>query len=79
MKCYQHRINLVEDEKGNRFTDFHTILNRWYISSVKLLHVHGINDDRQVDMHTAESLAVEPNFLLFMLLLLSGNCINRQV
>jgi hypothetical protein len=28
-RVYQYRSNLVKDENGDLFADFHTILNRW--------------------------------------------------
>ena len=58
---YQLRTNIVKDEKGDLVANSHCILGRWrkYIS--KLLNVHGVNDDRQTKLHTAEPLIPEPS------------------
>jgi hypothetical protein len=44
---------LVKDENSNLLADSHSILN-W------LLNVHGVNDVRQTEIHTAEPLVPEP-------------------
>jgi hypothetical protein len=40
-------------------TDSHTILARWRNHLSQLLNVHGVNDVRQEEIHTAEPLAPE--------------------
>jgi len=37
-------------------TDFHKILARWRNHFSQLLNVHGVNDIRQTEIHTAEPL-----------------------
>jgi hypothetical protein len=60
-KGCQPRTYIVKDEKGDLFADSHIGVARWgnYISH--LLNVHGFNDVRQTEIHTAETLVPEPN------------------
>jgi hypothetical protein len=60
-KGYQPRTNMVREENGDLFADSHSILNRWKNYFCQLLYVHGVNDVRQTEIHTAEPLAPEPN------------------
>jgi hypothetical protein len=55
------RTNTVEDENGDLLADFHSISNRWEYSFCQLLNVHNVNDVRQTEMHTGESLEPEPS------------------
>jgi len=41
--------------------DSHNILKRWKNYFSQLLNVHGINNVRQIEIHTAEPLAPEPS------------------
>jgi hypothetical protein len=41
--------------------DSHNILNIWENYFCQLLNVHGINDVRQDEMHTTETLVPEPS------------------
>jgi len=52
-------LDLVKDEDGNLLADSHIILNRWKNYFYQLLNVHGVNDVRQTEMHTAELLVHE--------------------
>jgi hypothetical protein len=58
---YQPRINVVKDEKGNLVADSHSILARWRNHFSQLLNIHGVNDVRQIEVHTAEPLVPEPS------------------
>jgi hypothetical protein len=58
-KGYQPRTNIVKDEKGDLVENSHCILARWRKYFSKLLNVHGVNDDRQTEIHTAEPLVPE--------------------
>ena len=60
-KGYQPRTNAVKDEKGDLVTDSHSILARWRKHFSQLLNVHGVNDVRQAELHTAETLVPEPS------------------
>ena len=60
-KEYQPRTYIVKDEKGDLVTDSHSILVRRWNHFSQLLNVHGINDVRQMDIHTAEPLEPEPS------------------
>jgi len=60
-KVYQPRDNIVKDEKGDLVTDLHSILARWMNHFSQLLNVHGVNDVRQTEIHTAEPLVPEPS------------------
>ena len=42
-------------------TNSHSILARWRNRSSQLLNVHGVNDVRQTEIHTAEPLVPEPS------------------
>jgi hypothetical protein len=60
-KGYQPRNNVVKDEKGDLFADSHSILARWRNHFFQLLNIHGVNDVRQAEIHTAEPLVPEPS------------------
>jgi len=59
-KGYQPRTNIVKDEKCDLDADSHSILARWRKYFCQLLNVHGVNDVRQAEIHTAEPLVPEP-------------------
>jgi hypothetical protein len=46
----------VKDENGDLLADSYNILNRWKNYFSQLLNVHNVNDDRQIEVHTAEPL-----------------------
>jgi hypothetical protein len=60
-KGYQPRTNIVKDEQGDLVVDSHSILARWRNYFSQVLNVHGVNDVRQVEIHTAEQLVPEPS------------------
>jgi hypothetical protein len=60
-KGYQPRANIIKDEKGDLVADSHSILERWRNHLSELLNVHGVNDVRQTEIHTAETLVPEPS------------------
>ena len=41
--------------------DSHSILPRWRNHFYQLLNMHGVNDVRQTEIHTAEPLVPEPS------------------
>jgi hypothetical protein len=41
--------------------DSHSILNRYENYFWQLLDAHGVNDVRQIELHTAEPLVTEPS------------------
>jgi hypothetical protein len=45
---------MAKEENGDLLADSHSILNRW--TNCQLLNVHGVNDVRQTEIHTAEPL-----------------------
>jgi len=61
-KRYQPRTNIVKDEKGDLVTDSHSILATWRNYFSQLFIVHGVNDVRQIEIHTAEPLVPELTF-----------------
>ena len=63
-KGYQCITNTVKDEKGDLVTDSHCILarRRNHFSQLNV-HVHGVNDVRQTEIHSAEPLVPEPSAL----------------
>jgi hypothetical protein len=58
-KDYQPRNNVLKDEKGDLVADSHSTLARWRNYFFQLLNVHGVNDVRQTEIHTAEPLVPE--------------------
>jgi hypothetical protein len=58
-KGYQPRTNIVKDEKGDLVADSHSILARSSNRFSQLFIVHGNNDVRQTEIHTAEPLVSE--------------------
>jgi len=59
-KSYQSRSNTVKDVKGDLVTDCHSILARWRNHFSQLLNIHGVNDARHTEIHTAEPLEPGP-------------------
>ena len=66
-KGYQPRTKIVKDEKGDLVADSHSIMARWrnYFSQILNVHVHGVSDVRQAEIHTVEPLVPEPSALEF--------------
>jgi hypothetical protein len=58
---YQPRTNVIKDENGDLIADSHSILARWRNHFSQLLNIHGVNDVRQTEVHTAEPLVAEPS------------------
>ena len=58
---YQPRTNVVKDDKGDLFADSYSILAMWRNYFSQILNVHGVNDFRQTEIHTAEPLVPEPS------------------
>jgi hypothetical protein len=55
-KGCQLRTNIVKYEKGDFFTDSRSIVATWRKHYSQLLNVHGVNDVRQTEIHTADPL-----------------------
>jgi len=51
----------VKDDKADLVIDSHSILARWKNCFSQMLNVHGVNDVRQTEIHTAEPLVPEPS------------------
>ena len=51
----------MKDGKGDLVADSHSILARWRNCFSQILNVHGVNDVRQTEIHTAEPLVPEPS------------------
>ena len=64
-KGYQPRTNIITDEKGDLVTNSYNILARWWNHFSKLLNVHGFNDVRQTEIHTAELMVPEQSIFEF--------------
>jgi len=60
-KGYQPRTNIVKDDKGDLVAESHCILARWRNYFSQILNVHGVNNVRQTEIHTAEPLVPEPS------------------
>jgi len=64
---YHPRTNIVKDWKGDLVADCHSILARWRNHFSQLLNVHGFNDVRQTEIHTAEPVVPESSAFEFEL------------
>jgi len=69
MKGYQPKTNIVKDDKGDLVADSYTILVRWSKFFCHVLNVHGVNDVKQTEIHTAELLVPESSASAFELAL----------
>ena len=78
-KGYQPRTNIVKDDKGDLVADSHSILARWRNYFSQLLNVHGVNDVRQTEIHTAEPLVPESSASEVELAIEMLKVTNRQV
>jgi hypothetical protein len=50
----------VKDENGDLLADSHNILIGWKNFFSQLLNVHGASDVRQIEIHRAEPLVLDP-------------------
>jgi hypothetical protein len=60
VKDYQPRTNIVKNVKGDLVADSQSILARWRNYYSQPLNVHGVNDVKYTEMHTAEPLVPDP-------------------
>ena len=60
-KGYQPGTNIVKDQKGELVTGCHSIVARWRYNFSQLFNVHGVNDVRQTEIHTAAPLVSKPS------------------
>jgi hypothetical protein len=60
-KGYQPRTIIVKDEKEDLVADSHSIMARWRNYLSQLLNIHGFNEVRQAEIHTAEPQVPEPS------------------
>jgi hypothetical protein len=51
----------MKDENGDLLADFHSILNNCKNYFSQVLNVHVFSEVRQIDIHTAEPIAPNPN------------------
>jgi predicted site-specific integrase-resolvase len=58
-KGYQPITNIVKDENGDLVTDCHSTLAMWRNHFFHLLNVHGVNDVRRTEIHTAQPMVPE--------------------
>jgi hypothetical protein len=70
-KGFQPRTNIVRGKKDVLVTDSQSILVLWKNYFSQLLKIHGVNDVRQTEIHTAEPLVPEPSALTLRWLLKS--------
>ena len=59
-KGYHPRTNIVKDEKGDLLADSYSIVSKWRNYFSLLWNVHGVNNTKHTDIHTAE-LVPEPS------------------
>jgi hypothetical protein len=62
-KGYQPSVNIIKDENGNLIGDPQSVLNRWKKFFNQVLNVHGVHDVRHIDIHMAQPLIPESNFI----------------
>jgi hypothetical protein len=55
-KCYHPRSNIVNGEKDDLVTEFHSISARWWNHFSQPLHIHGFHDFRQTEIYIAGPL-----------------------
>jgi len=77
-KGCQLRTNTGKDEKGNLVVDSHSILVRWRNHFSQLFNIHGVNDVRQTELHTAEPLVLEPSAVDFDLVIQNLKVTNHR-
>jgi len=78
-KGYQPRMNKVKFEKGDLVANSHINFARSRNHLSQLLNVHGVNDVRQTEIHTAEPLVPEPRVFEFELVIEKLKVTNHQV
>ena len=61
LKGYQRKTDNVKHEEGDWVTDYNNILALCRNNFSQHLNVHGVNDVRQTEIHTAEPLVPEPS------------------
>jgi len=59
--------------------DSHSILAKWGNHFSQLLNIHGVNDARQTEIHTAEPLVPEPSAFEVELAIEKLKVTNHQV
>jgi hypothetical protein len=60
-KGYHPRINIIKYENGNLLADPQSVSNGWKNFFNQVLNIHGVDDVKQMDIHTAETLKPEPS------------------
>jgi len=76
---YQPRTDRVKDEKSDLFADPHSILARWRNCFSQLMNVHGFNDIKQKETHTAEQLVPDSSVFKVELAIQKLKVINHHV
>jgi hypothetical protein len=64
-KGYQPVNNILRDERDDLVADSHNILARWRKHFSQLFDVHGVDDGRHTEIHTAEPLVPEQSTFEF--------------
>jgi hypothetical protein len=60
-RSYQPGNNIVKNKNGDLVADSHSILSLWRKYFSQLLTVHGANEVRHTEIHTADPLVPEPS------------------
>jgi hypothetical protein len=60
-KGYQPRTNIVKDDESDLVADSHSILVRGRNHFSQVLNIHGVNDIRHTELHTAAPIVPEPS------------------
>ena len=64
-KGYQHKTNILNEEKDRLFTESHCILARWGKHFSQLLNIRGFTDVMQIEVQRAEPLVSESSAFEF--------------
>jgi hypothetical protein len=70
---------MIKDEKGDLFTDSHSVLARWRNHFSQLFVVHGFSNVRQTEIHTSGSLVPKPSAPEFEMVIEKLKKTNNQV
>jgi hypothetical protein len=69
----------MKDDKCDLVADCNTILARWRNFFSQLLNVHGVNDIKHIEIHTAEPLVHEPSAFVVEMAIEKLKDTNHQV
>ena len=78
-KGYQPTTNIVNDEKGDLVAKFPKYVGQEEEIFLPTIELHGVNDIRHTEIHTAEPLVFEPSAFEFELAITKLKVTNHRV